>query len=493
MVASLLEKCDDCTPSHLSRNALVSIRPALSASSLPFLLTFILVGFFAWQKLFPVLSGRQHDHGQNNVLKKPSFKLSRKSFSLRSWLLFSLDRAAAITFSTTIALSTVLAELIFCEISNLVDPAARKLALEATIFVLLVSLIFVIPALEIHSLTSAISSVATDRWKLWLVLTLDIVGLAAWLSSFWFIGKAIVHQGEDQRLGFSRGSLERIGVIGISLMASLAGFAAVSSLWQTFGVKARKVFDTDIARKKHGLEATSDLLSVKRSRLRALEHKTADQPEQSFFGRMVGSIRGGNPDVQEQMALQLEVSGLETMHASLSNSLSLLQSRYSDQRRAGTAYGRVCLSTSYIFSLYCLYRIGATSTATLRRWWSPTTTFASTDPINNVLALVARHWDPSIDRAAWSRQISFLLSGVMLLASFNSVLQTVLLFSRFIPSRLLNSAQHNMSLLVSQISATYVISSALLLRSNLPKEMGSVIEGALGDPLDVVFVERWFE
>ena len=35
--------------------------------------------------------------------------------------------------------------------------------------------------------------------------------------------------------------LERIGIIGISLMASLAGFAAVSSLWQTFGVKYKPV------------------------------------------------------------------------------------------------------------------------------------------------------------------------------------------------------------------------------------------------------------
>jgi hypothetical protein len=39
----------------------------------------------------------------------------------------------------------------------------------------------------------------------------------------------------------SEGCLERIGIIGISLMALLAGFAAVSSLWQTFAVKNRPV------------------------------------------------------------------------------------------------------------------------------------------------------------------------------------------------------------------------------------------------------------
>ena len=492
MVAPSLDECDDCTPtSHLSPRELLP-QSALLASAFPFLLTFILVAFFAWLKLFPALSGYR---GNNDLSlrRTPSFRLSRASITLRSWASFLVDRAAAITFCITIALSAVLAELIFCEISNIVDPAARKLALEATISILLVSLVFITSALEIHSLTSAISLLGSGWRRVWLGLILDCIGLTAWLASFWWVGKAVIHKGEDQRHGFSKGSLERIGVIGISLMASLAGFAAISSIWQTFGVKVRRVTDADIARKKHGLEAAQDLLSEKQSRLRALERKTADQPQQGFFGRMVGSIRGQKPEIQEMMSLQLEVSGLEAMQASLTQSLSVLQTRHTAQQQAGTAYGRVCLSTSYVFSLYCVYRIGATSTATLRRWWSPTTTFASTDPINNVLALVAKHWDPELDRAAWSRQISFLLSGVMLLASFNAVLQTVMLFSRFTPSRLLQSAQQNMALLVSQISATYVVSSALLLRSNLPKEMGTVIEGALGDPLDTAFVERWFE
>lgn len=55
------------------------------------------------------------------------------------------------------------------------------------------------------------------------------------------------------------------------------------------------------------------------------------------------------------------------------------------------------------------------------------------------------------------------------------------------------SARENMALLASQICATYVVSSALLLRSNLPREMGGLVTEALGAPLDVSFVERWFE
>lgn len=207
--------------------------------------------------------------------------------------------------------------------------------------------------------------------------------------------------------------------------------------------------------------------------------------------RVIGSIRG-NAEHQERQSLQLEISGLETMAAGLSNSLMALQNRRQAQLRSKTALGHLLNLFSYIFSIYCLYRIGATTLTTFRRFHAPNTNFSNTDPINNILALLAKHWDPSLDRAAWSRQISFLLAGVMLLASFNSVLQTFLLFTRLAPA-LLRHAQSNSALIVSQISAAYVISSALLLRSNLPPEYRGVISEALGAPLEAGFVERWFE
>lgn len=233
------------------------------------------------------------------------------------------------------------------------------------------------------------------------------------------------------------------------------------------------------------------MLVAKESRLRAIERKISDGPQQGFMGRVVGTIRG-NPDVQERSTLQLEIQGLETMRHSLQNSLTILQSRRTSQLRSHTAYGRVLNAVSYVFALYCAYRIAATTFTTLRRFSSPNASFSSSDPINNVLALFAKHWDPTIDRVAWSRTISFLLSGVMLLLSFNSVLQTFFLFARVVPG-ILHHARTNFALIISQITATYVISSALLLRSNLPPEMKSKIGDALGAPLEPSFTERWFE
>lgn len=233
------------------------------------------------------------------------------------------------------------------------------------------------------------------------------------------------------------------------------------------------------------------MLVTKESRLRAIQRKLSDTPQESFVTRVVGSIRG-NPEIVERNTLQLEIQGLETMRNTLQNSLSVLQNRRQMQLRSHTVHGRLLNLASFIFSIYCFYRITATAFTTLRRFSSPNTSFSNTDPINNFLAILAKHWDPTIDRVAWSRTISFLLSGIMLLASFNSVVQTFFLFARVLPG-VLHHARANFALLISQIAATYVISSALMLRSNLPVEMKSAISEALGAPLEPAFTERWFE
>lgn len=190
--------------------------------------------------------------------------------------------------------------------------------------------------------------------------------------------------------------------------------------------------------------------------------------------------------------LRIEIAGLETMEANLASGLSLLKSHRAASARAGTIVGRLFLVPSYLFSFYCLYRIVATSLTTLRRASSPSTSFASSDPINRFLSLLARHWDPKLDQLAWARLISFALSGVILLASANSVVQTFHLFAKWTPG-LLRQAQANLALVVGQIAATYVISSSLLLRSQLPTALGSAVGSVLRGALSPGFVDGWFE
>jgi hypothetical protein len=508
MLPSLDDDCNECRPAYLQRR-LDSFPPStIALSSAPFALTFLFVAVAVWQKVVPHLSSSNSHKDQNIPLFNREAQRTN-GHTQKSWRSISFKRIAAVTFSTTVALSAVLVELILCEISNLLNPAARGLALRITLFSLLILIIIVIPSLEVHTLVSGSrprSEYATHnvrKSRPTLRYTFEALLLGGWFFAFWYMPHtsllpASLHSqagqpSQSKDFDFVEACLERVGIIGISLMASLSGFAAVSSIWQTFGVKHRVVRDTDIARKESGLTATRDMLAVKQSRLRALQRKMSEAPQDKggIMTRMIGSIKG-NSDTNEQRSLEMEISGLETMSATLASSLSTLKARHATQQKSQNSFGRLLNILNFGFALYCLYRIAATSVSSLRRWWQPNTTFATSDPINNVLALLTTHYDPTLNREAWARQISFVLSGVMLLLSFNAVLQTFRLFTRFFPN-VAARAQSALPLVISQVVGAYVISSALLLRSNLPSEVSSVISEALGAPLEGRFVEAWFE
>ncbi|KAH8909746.1 hypothetical protein BR93DRAFT_965828 [Coniochaeta sp. PMI_546] len=536
--------------------------PSTLLSLSPFLLTFLAVFLLSATRLFPYLSHFQSrneteiDDGEDHFLPAtapPTLRQAHAQHGARRRRPRVVAAAAA--FGATVGLAFVLAELILAEIVEVVEPGARALAVRVTVGSLVFLLVVVVPALEVRSLVDAFGlggwRGAKGKAKRRFAFAVQVLVFGAWLGAFWALGR-MVPDGNLRRSGYefggeegtgtvdntaatlghgatgrvsrekagmgdvllelggegglSRACLERIGVIGISLMALLSGFASVSSPWHTFvdnrAYKRRPVTDADIARKQAGLDATSEMLITKRHRLRSLQRKVAAASDAAaavsgtsgFMGKMIGSLKGigGGGDAAEIKALQVEISGLEAMESTLSSSLSVLRNRQAAHARDGTALGRILSLPGYIFSLYCIYRILATSLTTLRRLYQPQSSFSSSDPINRFLGLLARHWDPKLDQMAWARQISFLLSGVILAASANSVLQTFHLFARWAPA-LLRQAQANLALIIGQIAATYVISSALLLRSNLPREVGRSVGDALESALEPAFVDRWFE
>jgi hypothetical protein len=239
----LEDDCDECVPEYIvTRGPVKTI-----VSALPFLLTFLVVALGVSQKLFPILSGHTDRKAHHSDVRLPG-ATTRERASLFKRLRFNARSLSAIIFSINMALSAVLAELIFCEITSTGNRATRTLALKLTLPSLLFLLVVVTPALEIHSVVSGTGlktggSQGGQRKAAWI---LEACGLAAWLAAFWYLGSGLLgtYLHEESYVHdhtFSEGCLERIGVIGISMMASLTGFAAVSSLWQTFGVKHRPV------------------------------------------------------------------------------------------------------------------------------------------------------------------------------------------------------------------------------------------------------------
>ena len=417
------DDCDDCKPSYLED----SDSPfATGFTLLIFVVTFLAVSTVVLQRLFPFLSGESTlEVGQNGATIFKSNASSRSSTSRTSDN--PVKRTSAATFSITIALAVVLAELVLCEISDTLDAATRGVVLRLTILLLLILLVAIIPSLEIHSLITAAGWRYTgqDTSRLRVAWVLHGIFFSAWLFGFWASGHAILARhregaGIREHPGLVSSTTEHVGVIGISLMALLSAFAAVSAPYQSFIASPKPVGETSVARKLAGLNSTRDLLEAKRSRLRAIERKLSDAPPESLLQRAMGTLRS-NPDSTEKRTLEMEISGLENMSYTLSTHHALLSSRLASQRRARTPLGRALRVADTCFYAYCIYRILAmTLTFIRRRLAPPDTPFVGADPINNILALLIKHYDSQLDRAAWTRQSSFLLSGIMLLASLNS-------------------------------------------------------------------------
>lgn len=485
------EDCYDCAPAYLERSGFGT---KAAFSILPFAATFGLATVIAYRKVYPLLLAQSEQLTSKPKSHGPA--LSRDEPATQSLA----RRIAAFTFSCTIALSTVLTELLLCEISNSFNPTARSVALQITVVSLLCLLVIAIPLLGIYSVISKSGYRFVDsqsKSKRRLAWVFEFIGYAVFLFLFWTIGAWLpqsksIQDTLQKKQNIFQACLDRLGITGVALMALLAGFASISAIWHNFGLRPRLVSESDITRKQTGLNATLDMIREKKTRLRQLERQMAEAPaSKNWLSGMLGTFRG-TPDTQEKQTLELEINGLETMSDSLESSLSLLKSRHADQVKATTPLGRALLAFQYSFAIYCIYRIGTTVINIARRIFSAGPT-GDSDPVTYAIALFARHIYPSLDQASWAQQISFLLSGVMLLASFSAVTQTFHIFSRFMPS-LLHATRTNFALLISQISGMYVISSALMLRGMMPKEVGSVINSALGSGmLDPKWVQKWFD
>ncbi|KAJ9637120.1 uncharacterized protein PV06_01357 [Exophiala oligosperma] len=488
---SPVEDCDECTPDYLNPSKQFGTKAAFS--TLPFIATFAVLTFVAYRKVYPLLSSYPQAHDGYKGLPRPA------TSSIEPATQQLARRIAASTFASTIALSAVLTELLLCEISNSFNPTARSVALQITVVSLLGLLVVAIPLLGISSVVtkSGYKFRGQKRHQVRLAWVMEFAGYAAFLVGFWAIGallpsSASITESLSRHEGLFQACLDRLGITGVSLMALLSGFASVSAIWQCFGPRVRPVAENDITRKQAGLDATLDMAAEKREKLRALEQRTLESPTTNFWGRTINSFRG-DQQTQERNLLELELSGLETMSSELETSLSIMRARRATQLKATTTMGRLSLTFSYIFALYCVCRICTTTVNIIRRMSSWTSTTSDTDPVTYTIALFARHVYPSLDQVSWAQQISFLLSGAMLLASFTAVTQTFHLFARFMPG-VLHATKTNFALLISQISGMYVISSAIMLRGMMPKEVGSVINSALGAGLlEPAWVQRWFD
>jgi hypothetical protein len=180
------------------------------------------------------------------------------------------------------------------------------------------------------------------------------------------------------------------------------------------------------------------------------------------------------------------------MRSSLQSQYSSLQSLHTKQVQENSPLGIFLLFTRHVFALYCIYRIITTGWSNVRLLLGHLAITADEDPISRILAIFAKAWISTtkvpLDMDAYRRLIGFILVGVVIAGSINAVVNTIQSVSRAAPL-----TPEAATLCISWISGTYFISTAVMLRSNLPEKYIGGIGNALGSSLQRGIFERWFD
>jgi len=220
------------------------------------------------------------------------------------------------------------------------------------------------------------------------------------------------------------------------------------------------------------------------------------------MNRVVNSVRGSSEQqgvlnfklrlILELNALEAELKGLQQMHSSLQFQLSSLESLYKIELQRNAPYGIFILLMRHAFALYCIYRILATGWSNFRLLLGRPRITAEDDPVSRFLAIFAKAWMSTtqvpLDIDAYRRLIGFVLVGIVIACSINAVGNTIQRLSKSSP---LSPALATLS--ICWISGTNFISTAIMLRSNLPEQYVGGIGNALGSSLKRGIFEEWFD
>lgn len=414
---------------------------------------------------------------------------------------------------TTIAVSALIACFVLCEIGNWVDPNAREMLWRLSISIVVGLLVVADPIAEIWMTLGKVISNPSMR------LTLTAAVYGCFFTAFYLLGHYIpmfidvtdttaakaaasgatgtnawsVPSNVSNLVISTAGPIARITFLGITAMAMLCGISTISAPYIVFFAKNKRVTQADIDRMEGSLVSTGNLIEQRRESVRTLSLQLSSQSKSSsnLMFKVLTSFKGGDGMATEINGLRTEINALENVYQELERDLEIARTTRASQLYQTTTSGRVSRVLYACFAIYCIYRAFNILVRLLRSRFG---WHGESDALVITLSRVVAHFGRSSDVEGMTRQIGFLVSGALFIASISSVVTTVGKIKRSVgPISALSSYidKELGSVIIAQVIATYTLSTALLLRSNLPHSMSSAITSAIGAPIDPDVAQTW--
>ncbi|ORX45040.1 hypothetical protein BCR36DRAFT_333798 [Piromyces finnis] len=382
-------------------------------------------------------------------------------------------------FSLVFAGSCSLFELVIFEITDILSLSARRFYWKLFIYFMLALVSIIIPFYQSYSLCSF-----TKIHHIRLIITniLYILYLLIfWKISVYFPIYSKYAQLED--INTLTEGIGRVGIFGVTFMAILSGFGAVNSPYTALSIFIKPITKNDINVAERKYQKTMENILMKKKRLLKLKEKYMESEQQYQKQSLTQLFNIFKPKTNEISKLSEEIQELELFNRQLFQAIDELYIEKDKIAFSKTLQGKYNNILGYFFSGYCLYKIVTTVINILFN------RIGETDPITSGLDIVIQYFQLNIDVNVWSKQLSFIFIGVLILVSIRSLLiQIMTIFQNY--SKALSP--DNIVLFLAWFMGTYFLSFVLMMRMNLPPQYRTIITDVLKS-IEFDFYQRWFD
>jgi hypothetical protein len=304
--------------------------------------------------------------------------------------------------------------------------------------------------------------------------------------------------------------IARLGVVGVTVMALLSGYGAVRCPYDYLHMFLHPVRDADIAEIEKQVAYVLEKVALKKRRRLEIQLAAATAPPQfagapshapshssspsqsptwlAWLGESriagsfgLGAARGGGE--VELRALDAEVAQLEMFSAELFGELCELHQGRERLRASSTWRGRAMNVLGYPLAVYCVYKVlmTAVNIAFSR--------VATVDPVSRTIGLLLLLIHVEVDVAVLAQYISFILVGVIAVASIRGLLKNLVVVFHMVSSRVTSK---NIALLATHAMGMYFLALVILMRMNMPEVYRRTVTVVLGR-MQFDYFHRWFD
>jgi hypothetical protein len=417
--------------------------------------------------------------------------VSQFAFFLFGWIFFVKmlfkdyelhHRAVQLIFCINFSLSCTMFELIIFEICDILDIGSRYFWWYFAIYSMLFMVVVLTPFYIIFSVLSTSRLVSVTMR---LPLSLLVFGLYFYL--FWKLGDPFPILSPKHGLLSMEQGVSRVGVIGVTIMASLSGFGAVNYPYTSMAVFMLPVSALDVAGIERKLLQTLEMITTKKRRVALAERegRSRARPEaESWWGKIRSSAGAASAGGSENLPLlRADILAMEELSKHLFLELHDLQNMRERIEWSKSCQGRYFNFLGYFFSSYCVWKIFiSTINIVFDR-------VGKMDPITKTFDILVNWFGFDIDMEMWSQQLSFIVVGIIVVTSTRGLLLTMSQFFIWLSS---SKSSNILVLFFSQIMGMYFTAMVVLMRMNMPPEYRAIITSVLGD-LQFNFYHRWFD